>query len=366
MMLLPPTKTFLSIFFREGVFRMLRLVFTCVLACGSALSQTAPSTPPVPVPPIAGPEQVPPSATVIEVQGLCSQPKAAGECKTVVTRRQFETMLEGIGLTTEVNSQAAKRNLAEGYVQLLALADAGEQVGIDKDQHFQELMEIVRVRTLAEAYRHSLDAKYGNPSDAEIAAYYNQHQEEFEQLRIDRISIPFVNHKLPPSAQAAFAKKARAAADKIRERAAAGEDMHQLQVEVAASLGLTTPATTDLGARKKGTLPPAVEQDIFNLKPGQVTKVEEEQTGFNIYKVRSRDTVPLEAAKNDIVRELHRKNLAAAIKQIMANVHTTLNQQFFALPGGKMPAWMKTAINNPATLGLSSPNPAPAKSGAQK
>jgi PPIC-type PPIASE domain len=341
---------------------MLRLLFACVLAAGSALAQSGPSNPPVPVPPMAGPDQVPLQATVIEVQGLCSQPRAAGECKTVLTRQQFETMLEGLSVTTQVTSQAAKRSLAEGYVQLLALADAGEQAGIDKDPRFQELMEIVRVRTLAEAYRHSLDAKYANPSDAEIAAYYSQHQEEFEQLRIDRISIPFVNHKVPPSGQAAFAKKARAAADKIRERAAAGEDMHKLQEDVSIELGLTMPATTDLGARKKGTLPPAVENDIFNLKPGQVTKVEEEQTGYNIYKVRSRDTMPLEVAKKDIVRELHQKNLQEAIKQIMGNVHTKLNEQFFALPGGKMPAWMKSALNAPAAA----PNPVPAKTGAQK
>lgn len=316
------------------------------------------------MPPMAGPDQVAPQATVIEVQGLCSQPRAAGECKTVLTRLQFETMLEGIGMTTQVTSQAAKRSLAEGYVQLLALADAGKQAGIDKDPHFQELMEIVRVRTLAEAYRHSLDAKYANPSDAEIAAYYSDHQDEFEQLRIDRITIPFVNHKLAPAAQPAFAKKARVTADKIRERAAAGEDMHKLQEEVSIELGLTMPATTDLGARKKGTLPPAVEKDIFNLKPGQVTKVEEEQTGFNIYKVRSRDTMPLEVAKKDIIRELHQKNLQEAIKQIMANVHTKLNEQFFALPSGKMPAWMKSALNTPTATPAS--HPGPANGGVQK
>ncbi|HKW75717.1 MAG TPA: peptidylprolyl isomerase [Terriglobales bacterium] len=345
---------------------MLRLLFACVLACGSALSQSAPSNPPVPVPPMAGSDQVPPDATVVEVQGLCDHAKSAGECKTVLTRRQFDTMLEAISVTAQINSPAAKRSLAEGYVQLLALADAGEQAGIDKDPHFQELMQIVRVRTLAEAYRHSLDAKYANPSADEISAYYNQHKEDFEQLRIDRISIPYVNSKLPPSAQANFARKARAAADKIRERAAAGEDMHKLQEEVSDSLGLTTPAVTDLGARKKGSLPSNVEKDVWSLKPGEVTKVEEERTGYNIYKVRSRDTMPLEVAKNDIIRRLHQENLQAAIKQIMDNVHTKLNEQFFAMPGGKMPAWMKTAIENPATLSAPARAPAPANPGRQK
>jgi hypothetical protein len=125
-----------------------------------------------------------------------------------------------------------------------------------------------------------------------------------------------------------------------------------------------------LGARKKGSLPAAIEKEIWSLKPGEVTKVEEEHTGFNIYKVRSRDAMPLEFAKNDIIRELHQKNLQDAIKRIMDNVHTKLNEQFFALPGGKMPAWMKTAIENPASL--STPNPAPAaapanaKAGQQK
>jgi hypothetical protein len=87
--------------------------------------------------------------------------------------------------------------------------------------------------------------------------------------------------------------------------------------------------------KRGGGLPAAIEKDLFALKPGEVTKLESEPSGLNIYKLRSRDTIPVEQVKGEIVRDLHKKNLEEAIKSVTGSVHSELNDQFFGPTGGR-------------------------------
>lgn len=328
---------------------------TCILALSSTLclaqaaapgAQPAPRAPivhPSPLhagdprlqPPVnSGPDDVAPDAVVIEIHGLC--PAADGttqatsdSCITKMTRAQFDTMLSALGVNNRMMSPAAMRSMAESYVQLMAMAAAAEKAGLDKEPRFAEVLRVLRVRTLADAYRRSLEEKFGNPSDAEIAAYYNDNKDKFEELRLDRIFIPRVNPKLLPAQQLEFGQKAGRTAEEIRQRSVNGEDITKLQNEASKILGVSAPASTDIGAKRRGSLPPAIEKDVFALKGGEVTKVEVEPSGYNIYKLRSRDTMPLQLAKNEIVRELNRKNMEAAMKAATGSVHSDLNEKFF-------------------------------------
>jgi hypothetical protein len=119
----------------------------------------------------------------------------------------------------------------------------------------------------------------------------------------------------------------------IRERAARGEETQKLQDEVYKVLALPASPKTDLGIKRRGSLPIGIEKDILALKPGEVTKLENEMSGFNIYKLRSRDTIPLEAVKAEITRDLHQKNLEGAIKAVTGSIHPELNEQFFGSVG---------------------------------
>jgi hypothetical protein len=56
---------------------------------------------------------------------------------------------------------------------------------------------------------------------------------------------------------------------------------------------------------------------------------------LNIYKLRSRDTIPVESVKGEIVRDLHKKNMEEAIKSVTGAVHPELNDQFFGPVGGR-------------------------------
>ena len=300
--------------------------------------------------PFVSSSEVPPDAVVITIHGVCPPeknvaPEDSDSCTTTITRQQFEAMLEVMNVTNQNYPPAALRGIAESYVQLMMLAEAGKKAGLDHNPRFEEMMKIARMRTLAEMYRHSLDEKFSMPSQEEIETYYKENIGNYEQLKIDRVYIPLADSKRPQE-RAAFQQKARQKADELRERAAKGEDMGALQAEAYKSLGLASPPATDLGGKRKGSFQLALEKDIFALKPAEITKVETDVSGFSFYKVRSREPLPLEYVKAEITRILYQKNMEAAMKTANSHVHSELNDQFFrphvAAP---VPPVMKPAPN---------------------
>jgi PPIC-type PPIASE domain len=342
------------------------LQFVCVLAVAPLLAQAQQQqvTPPAQSsqPPAAvgsAPQPVAADAPVLTVHGVCpagQKPPAdkPDSCTLVLTRAQFEALVSSLNVNNTAYAPPALRGFATNYATILALAKAGETVGVDKDPRFLDLMTIARARALAESYRRYLQEKYGNPSDDEIAAYYQKNLDKFEQMKIERIHVPKVDPTRPQDRRPEFEKKARLLAGEIRERAARGEDVTSLQVEVYKTLGLKAqPPQTELSTSPKPTFPANVQQEINALKAGEVTKVQFEPSGFNIYKVRTRNSIPLEQAKAQIVREISQKNIDDALKAATSGVQSDLNEQYFNLrraspppripgrvlpPGGTKPA----------------------------
>lgn len=359
---------FLPLLLRKVSLFMIRILIISLLAGTCAFAQTvsapaaqSPTQPPVPQPSAApvvpqqsfNPDNVAPNAAVVVVHGVCpsansgaakngvtkdgpaKDASANSDCQTVITKEQFNAMLSGMNLSSQVSTQAAMRSFAESYTQLLALASAGEKAGAENDPRFQELMRIARIRALADSYRHALEEQYSNPSQEEIEAYYKENISKYESFKVERIIIPSINPNRTPAGRAEFDKKFQQLAHDIRERAARGEETQKLQDEVYKSLSLPSPPKTDLGMKRRGGLPAGIERDLFALKPGEVTKLEAEMSGLNVYKLRSRDTIPVEFVKGEIVRDLHQKNMEAAIKSVTGSVHADLNEQFFGPTGGK-------------------------------
>ncbi|HEY2393936.1 MAG TPA: peptidyl-prolyl cis-trans isomerase [Candidatus Angelobacter sp.] len=316
---------------------MLRIVLTCMLASACALAQSAPAQAPSisPVPPanqpVFHPENVGPNTVVVEIQGACS---GLGDgvikqapCVTQITKSQFVTMIASLGTSNPMSTTAAQRNFAESYIQLLALANAAESAGADKDPQFLELMKIVRLRTLSDFYRRSLENKASNPSPEEIQAYYKEHPTKYEQIRLERVIVPPARVHATSAADAG--KKARDLAELVRARAVNGEDMDVLQAYAYKELGLPAPPPADMGLRRRGTLAASLESELFALKPGEVTKVEVEPAGFTVYRLRTRDLPSIESIKNELLRDMKQKYVSDAIKAAEDRVHSNLNLDYF-------------------------------------
>jgi len=273
-------------------------------------------------------------APVITIHGLCAHRDAESSkgdrCVMQISKDQFERMISAMSFNRQaLNNAVALRTFAESYVQALALADAAEKAGLDKDPQFQDLMAVVRIRTLADAYRRTQKEQLNNVEPADVEAYYETNAEKFEQVELDRIFISKNDRTPTRQSGSEFEKKAAAMAAQIRDRAGRGEDLSKLQTEAYKNLGLTPPMTTDIGTIRRGALPKAIEEDVFSLNPGEVTRVEVDAAGFTIYRVRSRTALPLERVKQEIAHEIAQKKMDAAAAEFAKQVHGEYNEQFF-------------------------------------
>jgi parvulin-like peptidyl-prolyl isomerase len=272
---------------------------------------------------------------VITLHGLCPEDKASDPktCATTVTKDQFDDVLSAVSLGGQVFSPGAIRNVADNYVQNIVLADAALKNGVDKDPRIQELLHLVRLRTLADAYRRVLEEKYRTPPPEEIEKYYRDNITRFEAVRAERLMIPKFNPRAPKDESGEFQKKAAAVAAEIRERAAKGEPLDRLQNDAFLKLGINPPSILpETGIRRRGSFPPEVEKDVFALKPGEVSKIENETGGFVVYRMIDKPTYTVEQMKGEIVRDIYQKKMEASIKGVLESVKADLNDQYFAPP----------------------------------
>lgn len=294
---------------------------------------------------------------VITIQGVCTSTPAkktgtaatakkspTSDCKTLVTKGQFEKMLDALNPGHQAITGSVRRNVAQAYVELLSFNQAAQKAGVEKDPAFAEVMRVVRMRTLEDFYRRNLEEKYRHPPDAEVQAYYNQNLSKYEEIKLSRIFIPAKN----PAAQNKddSEKKTAQVANDIHDRAAKGEDFEKLQKEAYTTLGITvTPPTTAVGSRRRGIMAQQEEQELFALKAGDVSKLEQEPAGYVIYKIDSRQTLSAEAVTSEITRELFRQKLDSQLKAITTAVHADFNDQYFGpVAPGRPPAGARPGV----------------------
>src|SRR6476660_3888321 len=279
---------------------------------------------------------------VVTIRGLCptgsdktADPKS---CTTTLTKDQFEDVVSAVSLGGQVYTPNAIRDLADTYVQYLVLADAAERNGVDKDPRIQELLRVVRLRTLADAYRRSLEEKFRSPSQDEMEKYYRENISKFEAVKAERLFIPKYNPKSPKEGAAEFEKKAMAMAEEVRDRAAKGESLDRLQSEAFLKLGMVAPSLLpDTGMRRRGSFASDVETEVFTLKPGEVSKITTETGGFVVYRLIRRDTYTLEQVKGEVVTAIYRQKMEGAVKGVLQSVKAELNDQYFAKPTAPRP-----------------------------
>jgi len=319
--------------------------------------------------------EVPPDAAVITIQGLCASAadKArAADCKTVITRRQFEAILDAIQPNMP---RPARRRFATSYANALVMSQKAEEMGLDKGPEFDERMRLQRIQVLSQELNKALQDKASQISDQQIQDYYQANLDKFVQADLERIYLPKMPK--PPAGEAAAKddddKKPGAAqgqksteesgktmqeeADKLRARAAAGADFAKLQAEAFEVAGIKSNApNVSLGKIRLGALPPS-HASVMQLKPGQVSPVIADQSGYFIYKVKSVDTLPLEQVKEEIRGTLRSQHMQEETRSLQASATSTLDEAYF---GPELPPPPRALSGGPgASLPAGKPSPPP-------
>ena len=150
------------------------------------------------------------------------------------------------------------------------------------------------------------------PSEEEIARYYEQRRQEF--VRPERVRLRQI------------LTEDRAAAEQALQQLAAGDDF----IEVARRLSRDPSAQTGgyQGELSREDLPPAFADVIFSLKPGEVSRIVPAEYGFHIFQVIDRPpagVVPLEDAREEIVERLRQERADRRLAELVREGRTQYN-----------------------------------------
>jgi PPIC-type PPIASE domain len=339
----------------------------CVLLGTLAWGQAAPGAPPAPQPtqaPADTSADVPPDAAVITVIGVCpaqsqqASPTGAAEktpaddCKTVITKAQFEELAKALNVTPQQKKQLA--SVLSGYI---GTSSEARKNGLDKTAQFEQTVEFDKMRILTNALQRNIQEEAAKVPPGDIEKYYKEHAESFEQFNVDRLFVPRTKQgeaeaaeedekeekpsepakKTKEAEEKTKADKAEQAmtklADSLRTRAAAGEDFIKLQKEAfsAAGMKIESPTVNLPNVRRTGL--PAGHVAVFDLKPGEVSQVISDAGGHYIYKVNHKDHVALDQATNEIHSKLQSDRTREMLEKVNNSFKVETNDMYFG-PGG--------------------------------
>ncbi|HEX7808831.1 MAG TPA: peptidylprolyl isomerase, partial [Thermoanaerobaculia bacterium] len=140
-------------------------------------------------------------------------------------------------------------------------------------------------------------------SDAEIRAYYQQHQSEFRSAEEVRVRQILVNDE--------------SVANDIRKKLVDGAPFEELSSEF--SRAPNAKRGGEIGFVSRGELPNLFEEVIFNLRPGQVSDVIRTDSSFHIFRVDERrpaGTLNVEAAAPLIVARLREEAVRNRLQKL--------------------------------------------------
>ena len=270
--------------------------------------------------------EFPPHTPVVTLEGVCAPELKGAEkrkCKTVITRAQMDSLMDALGPDP---APAARRQFAINYARLLAASTLAQRQHLEKDpavlKQLQAQLNMVRMQVLANTFYHQVEEHAADIPMSEIQKYYAEHQVNFDQGTVRRLSVPI--SAPTASGQVLEASTVKAKAEELRARAVAGEDYEQLQQVAYQDLGIKSVLPpTKLNMVRRTSLPPD-EAGVFDLKPGEVTQVLNSRGTVAILKLESKHSLPIEAVKDEIRSVLQR----VRIQQQLANATKGVKAEF--------------------------------------
>ncbi|MBI3651929.1 MAG: peptidyl-prolyl cis-trans isomerase [Acidobacteria bacterium] len=234
------------------------------------------------------------------------------------------------------------------FAQIKILAARARNDKLDQDEAFQLRALLERSNVLARAYITDLQDGDKLVNDADIEQYYNDHKDEFEEVRARHILIstsPEPESDKPSAADAKDKKEAdkkpktlskdeaRKKAQGILDRVRKGEDFAKLAEEYSADPVSKTKGG-DLGYFAKGAMVPEFDKVAFALKPGEISDLVETSFGFHIIKVEDHRIKPLndEATKKQIADKVKQKKVEDHIKEIADKSSVQVAEDFNVTP----------------------------------
>ena len=233
------------------------------------------------------------------------------EITTEELNKSLESMPPKQRLLYQSSPQRLKDYL-EAYINQMLLYKEAERRGLDRRVDIKENLERYKRQLLIRAIGQEItNQKF---SEEEIKKYYGENSKSFEQIRASQIFI-----KVTPNG-GITKDDARTKAVLITKRARAGEKFENLVKEFSDDPRAKKKGG-DLGYVSRGRLPLEIEDEIFNLKEGEISDPIEAPNGFHIIKVTQGAKIPpLEQLKGRIQLDLRKRIFSDYAKNLREKI----------------------------------------------
>jgi peptidyl-prolyl cis-trans isomerase SurA len=225
----------------------------------------------------------------------------ASELKLSISSEQVDASIEEIKKQNNINDEQLREALrGQGMSMAAYRADLKRQ--------------LLRFRVLNIAVGSRV-----NISDEEVKAYYDRHMKASANVQV-RASHVFI--AIPEGADAVAVAEKQAQAQKVLERARAGEDFAKLARELSDDAA-TRAEGGDLGYFGKDMLPKAIEEMVFAMQPGEIRGPVRADRGFHVIKLvdrKTKDPRPFDEVKDDIRMQLRQKDMERQTKIYLAEL----------------------------------------------
>ncbi len=186
----------------------------------------------------------------------------------------------------QLQSKQAQAEFVRQILLTRALADRARKEGFDRRPDVQEELSFAIDRFLGNLYLRKVVAAGVSVPDAEVKAYYTEHEKEF--VVPAKVEARQIFIEAGKDATAEMKAKARAKAEKVRELLEKGGDFAKLAKEYSEDADSAAKGG-ELGTIEPGaTNSPAFEKALFALKKGEVSPVVETPFGYHIVQVEER------------------------------------------------------------------------------
>jgi hypothetical protein len=275
---------------------------------------------------------------VITILRLCASKTATkvqdSDCKTVITRAQFERVID----TGPTMSARARREFAERYADALVMARKAEELGMDRGTSFEEKMRLARVQILSDELKESIQKEAAQISSKDVEIYYSSNAASFEVAQMERIHVPNTQESGEssktgrgagdPSQLPIAGQSMKELADQLHARAIAGEDFSKLQANANRVAGIRSPANASMGQVRRISFPPS-QVSVMDLRPNEVSSVIADANGYSIYKIKTKQMLSLDQAREEIVGILRSRRLQQKMREIQDSATSIFDETYF-------------------------------------
>jgi len=303
-----------------------------LLAMMLAWGQSPPATP---AKPPAAPKPATGASSAAPAAASSADPVVLTIGTEKITKSQFEQIFEQIVAQMPPERRAAaqdpqaKRQLAEQLAELKVLAQEGRREKIDQTPEAKAQLSMRTDQVVAGLLFQQI-TKNVKPTPADLQAYYDAHQSEWESVTARHILIRMTGSAVPlrEGQKDLSDADALAKAKDLRAKIVAGGNFEELAKTESDDAGSGAHGGA-LGEFIRGRMVPQFEETAFKLAVNEVSEPVKTQFGYHIIQVTKHENKKMDDVKSEISEKVAPEMAQKSVDAIKSKTTVTFDQAYF-------------------------------------